>query len=77
MFAHLGLVKPVRQMLVCFPIDIEVKVVGMASVQMGTSHIRGLNNFPNTFFFFRCCSSMSFSHGNRSSVDSFNMDLAM
>lgn len=76
MFAQLALVKPVRQTLVCFSIDTEVKVVGMASVQRGTSHMIGLNNFLNIFFL-GAAPSISFSHGNRSSLNSFNMDLAM
>lgn len=51
MFAQLELVKPVRQMLVCFPLDTEVKVVGMANVQRGTSHVYNRPEiFLNIFF---------------------------
>lgn len=64
-FVQLGLVKPVRQMLVCFPVGTEVKIFGMGSVQRGTSRIIGLNNI------------FIIAMGNRKSIDSFKMNLAI
>lgn len=52
-------------MLVCFPIGTEVKIFGMGSVRRGTSRIIGLNNI------------FIIAMGNRRSVDSFKMNLAI
>lgn len=52
MFAQLELVKPVRQMLVYFPLDTEVKVVGMANVQRGTSRVYNRPEQLSKYFFF-------------------------